>query len=396
MSDDGAKKRKFSTKSFLRGLLVVVLLYAAGAGWFWLKKDETANAQQAKLASQTVLIEKTTPVAGMPEQLGEETLAVTSHEQTMAPAQSQEETVAAEEQTHSTVSDESTTSETKEDKTEIPDNLQRLENGLAAAPIEGLYEESPEGRLPVIRAKDKLTPFQAYRRPFDRAAVNTPLVSIIIADIGLSDAASGAVLSDLPPEISLALSPYAKTPDLWATESRQRGHEIWMMMPMETAGYPLDDTGPHTVLVSAPERQNQIKLSWLMGLTTGYIGFIAPQNPAFMSALNDLRPLLGNIYGRGLAFVGGSEVESGAAVAQSMALGQNAPYGTVDVWIDSPPTKEQIETALEKLEDIATEKGAAVGVIHPLPLSYQALQNWTGTLSAKNLTLAPLSAQLGF
>ncbi len=365
-----AHKRKSLPSAFLRGLAVVAVLYGGLAGWLWSSSSATMQTLQDKMASKTVEIERPAPVytaaAGTGEPYG--------------PPRPESETAAE-------------TGIPPNPSAVLPGDLPRLESGLVESPVEGLYETTDGGRLPKVRDKDGLTPFLAYRRIFDRIANNKPVISIAVVDLGLSDIATENAIRTLPPEISLAVSPYSNTPDLWVNEARARGHEVWMMLPMEDANYPQSDPGPHTMLIKAPERENQIKLSWILSRTTGYVGMIANENPAFLQAVNDVRPVLGNVFSRGLAFVDTSAQPG--SMPQSMALGQNAPYASADVWIDSPPTKENIEAAFVKLENIAHENGSATGLIHPLPLSYQELMRWIGTFNDKGLVLAPLSTQTG-
>ncbi|MBC7325143.1 MAG: divergent polysaccharide deacetylase family protein, partial [Moorella sp. (in: Bacteria)] len=139
---------------------------------------------------------------------------------------------------------------------EVPADLPAariLESGLAEAPIEGLYETTPDGRLPIIRTKDGLTPFNAYRRPFDVYAANKPVISIAVTGLGLSDVAMESALRSMPPEVSFILSPYAPSATFWVNEARARGHEVWLTLPVEPKDYPTDDPGPHTLLIGAPE-----------------------------------------------------------------------------------------------------------------------------------------------
>ena len=359
---------KLFMKAFLRGLLAAALIYALLGAWLWVSAPAALRQQQEKLAAQTVQIERPRPVYKEPFGPPRPQAAA---EQLGPPAPAAE----------------------RPPPPVLPPSLTTMESGLAAAPVEGLYETTADGRLPAIRKADGLTPFQAYRRLFDRFAADRPVISIAVVDLGLSDDATETAIRTLPPEISIGLSPYAKNPELWLNEARRRGHEVWMMLPLESETYPLDDMGPHTILISAPEKQNQMKLSWILSRATGYVGLIAGERPAFMKATGDMRPVLSKIYSRGLGFVDTSADPS--AVPQSMALGQNAPYASADVWIDNPPTKENMDAAFARLESIAREQGSATGLIHPLPVSFQELSRWIETLPGKGLALAPLSAQTG-
>lgn len=260
-------------------------------------------------------------------------------------------------------------------------------------PLEGLFETTEQGKLPVIRQSDKMTSFDAYRRPFDGVVGGKPVVSLAIFDVGLSDSASNAALRAFPPEVSLVLSPYMTTPDLWVTEARTRGHELWLSLPVEVKDYPLVDPGPQTALIGAAEKDNLAKLYWVMSRATNYVGFVTPPDPTFIKAEQDMRPVMNRIYGRGLAFVDGSLMPS--LIPKTMAQSMNAPYGTIDVWVDAPAEKESIAESLAQVEKLARDQGFAAAVIRPYPLSYQMVQEWVASLPSKGIVLAPLSAQAG-
>lgn len=346
-----APARFFSLRSFLRGLVVVVLFYGILGGWLWLRADSTRQEQLSRLASQTVLIQRAASLQiEAPPPLPSETASVTGPE------------------------------------TEPPETATK--KALEAE----LYEASPDGPVPV-RTADGRTVFEAFRRPFDKEsqAASKPVISLALVGLGLSDSAGEAALRSMPAEISFSLSPYAAAPAFWIEQSRARGHEVWLDLPLEPATYPDHDPGPHTLLISAPERQNQSKLNWLMGRGTGIVGFVGSADPVFMDSANDMRPVIGTIFNRGMGFIDTAANPSSAA--RSMALGMNAAYASADVWLDNPPTKESIAAALEKLEKTAQEKGSAIGLFRPYPVSYQEVQRWLETLPQKNIALAPLSAQ---
>lgn len=364
-------RRPFSSRAFLRGLSVGVILYGLLALWIFLSADRTLERHQERLASQTVIVEW----QGIDEE--EHNATAEAYGPVMQQGQPSPDAVA----------------QNPEDEAVSDPVL--LDSGLADTPVEGLYEQTPDGgHLPVVRAKDGLTPFQAYRRPFDVNATSNPVVSIAVTGLGLSDVATESAVRTLPPNISFILSPYAAAPDFWVRESRAQGHEIWLSLPLETDAYPQDDPGPHTMLISAPEKENLAKLDWLLSRADGYAGFVTGPNPAFMASAGDMRPVIGAIYHRGLGFVDGSADPS--LIPHTMAVGMKTPYSVVDIWIDSPdPSQDSIARALEQLEAKARDKGFAVGVIHALPVSYQQVMKWVETLPQKGLSLAPLSATTG-
>ena len=261
---------------------------------------------------------------------------------------------------------------------------------LPRAPVDALYEDTADDRLPVIRKSDKLTPFAAYRRPFTPVS-GKRIVSIVVMDLGISDTATKAAIADLPPDISLVIDPYSTNPDFWSTEARSAGHEIWLKLPVEGSLYPMDDSGPQTLMINALEKQNINKLNWVLSRTTGYVGVVTAEDPNYIKAANAARPVLNSLFARGLGFVDGDTAPEGTPA--SIAAGLKAPYGHNNVWVDVPVTTAHIAASLRQLEVLAEGSGQAIGFIHATPMSLEMLQRWISGLPGKNIILAPLSAQ---
>ena len=363
-------KTNISKKAFTQSLFFAGLVYILISSYVWYSTPAILANLQQRLATQTVLVEwikaaepKAAPVAAPPAPVSQNDVAAA---QMPVPDAAVQDVVTA--------------------------PVKPMANGLVAAPLEGLYETTELGRLPV-RRKDGMSAFSAYRRPFDVYAADKPLIAIAVMNIGLSDMASQAAVNNLPQEVSIILSPYATGIDFWNNEARGRGHETWLELPVETDSFPRHDPGPHTVMIGAPEKENMQKLDWILSRTSGYVGTVASLNPAFLRSNNDLRPVIGSIYTRGLAFI--DTARDPGPVPQSMAIGMKAPYAYIDILADEPATEAQMSAAFAALEKIAGEKGMAIGIIRPFPLSLQQTQKWIKTLDTKGIGLAPLSAMTG-
>lgn len=419
MSLTGALKQNFSARSIGTGVAVVIALYALGGGFLWFKGPETLSTREDKLASQTIIIERDEIVDGEssmnlaaddalgPYDMLDEDGAVSEdtaaeipadeHAATTPDAHATTETPADSVHAAPAHGDEHGTAPTDahEDVHADPHATTTATadhaDGLPKAPIDGLYEDTSNGRLPIIRVSDKLTPFTAYQRPFTAPVPGKPVVSIVVMNIGMSEAASKAVMSEISPEVSVAVNPYANAPDFWLNESRLTGHEAWMILPVEPDMYPMDDPGPQTLLINAVERQNINKLYWVMSRGSGYAGFVTGSSPAFMKSANDVRPVVNEIYKRGLGFVDGDIHPS--TTASSIATGLNAPYAANNIWIDEPATAEHIAASLRQLEVLAQANGSAIGFINSTPMGLKMLQSWVDGLPQKGVVIAPLSAQ---
>ena len=70
------------------------------------------------------------------------------------------------------------------------------------------------------------------------------------------------------------------------------------------------------------------------------------------------------------------------------------PFAKADLTIDSVPTSGEIDRALAKLEELAKERGVAVGVASALPISIERISAWTRTLDSHGLLLVPLTTAM--
>ncbi len=273
----------------------------------------------------------------------------------------------------------------------VPD-ADLMDGALAPAPDVGLIEEAAHGFLPRIGA-DGRRPDAVYARPFfdphDR-----PKIAIVIRDLGLGAQASQEAVDGLPPEISLAISPYAAQPQLWTNQARARGHEVLLDLPMEPYGYPAHDPGPYALLTRLPAPERTVRLHRLMASTTGYTGILTRHGRAFLKSEDDLAPILKDVAGRGLFFLEDGSAERSLVDPLAQKLGRALPRGTVDRPLDQRPSRRNVDLALLELEALARTKGRAIGVGTALPVTVARIRAWASTLDAKGLVLAPVSAMM--
>ncbi len=398
-------------RAFAQGVTAVVLVYGAALVYIWsegpaylqsLAPVVVATPAQHEPEAEPVVEDK--PLFGpfMKEIMGPPTpTTVTAHEENHhdAPAESATHAEAPHGEEHKL-----TPAHHEEEAAAAHDDghsdadpfagLPRTAGGLIEAPVAGLFEEKPVGKVPVA-GKDRFTPFNAYRRPWTAPAGEPPVVALALYGVGISDSASHAALKDFPADVSLVLSPYAADPELWVKEGRAKGHEIWLSLPLETRDYPRSDPGPYTIMTGLSEKENADRLYWLMSRASGYAGLVAPYDSLFSMNPNALRAVLSEVFKRGLGYIGSSR-DTGT-MSQSLALGMNAPFAQIDVWVGWPsPTAQGVREALTRLENLAREQGYAAGAVDLSALSRSELALWLQTLEGRGFTLAPLSAITGF
>ncbi len=266
-----------------------------------------------------------------------------------------------------------------------------LEDGaLEPVPDLGLIEESAEGFLPRI-GTDGRRPDQVYARPFEDP-YDRPRIAIAVHDIGLGRKTSEMALRDLPPEVSVAVSPYATFPQVWTNQARAHGHEVLLHLPMESYGYPTHDAGPGALLTRLSASELTARLTKLLSRTTGYAGTLTVDGGAFLASGPDLDLVLGTLAERGVFFL--EDGTSERSVARAHGAHHGLGYGKADRRLDTRPSRRNIDLALLELEAVARDQGQAIGIASALPVTVDRIVAWAPTLSAKGLVLAPVSAMM--
>ncbi len=116
-----------------------------------------------------------------------------------------------------------------------------------------LLEKSRYGMIPVTF--EGLKPFTVYAAEADRAkAAKMPVVSIVVAGLGVGAAKTTDAIMKLPSAVTLAFTPYGSDPSKLAERARAQRHEILLQIPMEPFDYPDNDPGPQTLLTTLSRR----------------------------------------------------------------------------------------------------------------------------------------------
>ncbi len=260
-----------------------------------------------------------------------------------------------------------------------------VDNSTKDIVIEGLYEESKFGNLPIIGENDKLTSFRAYQTPFEFHNALKPIISFMITDYGLSKEQSKAALDLLPKEVSFMLSPYAALPDEWVRMAREKGHEVWMMLPIQNNK--MADAGKNTIFHHASPNKKIETMKRSMARSSGYVGLASYIDEGINSAKPDYIRLADEIYDRGLGYF---ELNPNAPIViKNRAFVKSAPYIKADLEIFKI---KGADNSFEALELIANNKGNAVAVIPSYPNTIKNLAIWITKIAQSDYIIAPVSA----
>ncbi len=246
-------------------------------------------------------------------------------------------------------------------------------------------EANPGVFLPRIAADGRM-PSQVYARGFDPADTR-PRIAVLLAGVGLNGTESEEAVRTLPGPVTFAFSPYATHLDPLLEATRAAGHEFLISLPMEPQGYPLNDAGDHALLTALAPELNRSRLDWALSRITGYAGATGAlgllRGERFAGS-TQMAPVLGSLADRGLLYV---DARPGRQPLPSVWS-----HG-VDVVIDEPAVRTEIEAKLAALEQIARDKGSALGLAGATrPITVDRLAAWTNGLAARGIALAPVSA----
>jgi polysaccharide deacetylase 2 family uncharacterized protein YibQ len=251
----------------------------------------------------------------------------------------------------------------------------------------GLLEETRAGKLPMIAADGRQSSL-FYASPV-KADEQLPRIAIIITDIGRRSRQTQRAFDTLPPNVTIAFSPYGTNLDKWSNLARKKGHESLLMIPMEPTNSAQNDAGPLALLAANNSRQNLNLLRSSLARTQGYVGVINHMGSRFTALSDALNPILKELENRGLLFVDSRATQFSRAASMSRAL--NIPTALSNSYIDDQPNQSSISTELSKLEGRARTLGAAVGIIHAYPISINAITEWASGLEARGYQLVPIS-----
>lgn len=266
--------------------------------------------------------------------------------------------------------------------------------GEIAAPVASMLEPSkafPGSMLP------KLGPAgQASRVMYARAATaaaGRPRIALLLIGLGPSANDSRAAMETLPGPISVAFSPYAGNTEPLQLLARRSGHEMLISIPMESLGFPLNDAGSHSLLTGAPPAQNATNLDWSLSRIQGYVGAVGAlesmRGERFADQTSSWKVVLDELKRRGLLYVDPRPGKPSDLLAP-------VPGRAVDLIVDDPPARAEIEAKLAGLERIAREKGSALGLAGPLrPVTIERIAAWASGLGDRGIDLAPVSALVG-
>ncbi|MFW6081362.1 MAG: divergent polysaccharide deacetylase family protein [Desulfosalsimonas sp.] len=214
-----------------------------------------------------------------------------------------------------------------------------------------------------------------------------PGVAIIIDDLGREKDIADKFLA-LDGRFTYAVLPGSTFQREIAESAYRKGGEVMLHQPMEPKNYPEKDPGEGALLASmtADERisifkQNLEALPHVRGVNN-HMGSKMSEESAHMNQIFSI------VKKRGLYYI--DSLTSDKSKSLSSARLFQVPFAQRDVFIDHLPDPAFIRSQLKKLVDVAEQRGSAVGICHPYPVTYEVLEDELPRLK-RQVRLVPAS-----
>ena len=258
---------------------------------------------------------------------------------------------------------------------------------VAHLPDRALVEDGADGPLPV-RAEDGRRPVDVYARPWSGA--RGARIAIVIGGIGVSQTGTQSAIQKLPAEITLGFASQGNSIGRWMQESRRKGHEIVMQLPLEPFDYPNVNPGRNTLTVEASPGENLEKLRWTLSRTTNYTGVMNYMGARFAADADAMRPVMAELGQRGLLYL--DDGSSARSTAPELALENAVPFAVGDTVIDQTRERGAILDKLDELERTARAKGFAIGTGSAFDVTVDAVAAWASEVRKRGIEIVPVSA----
>lgn len=362
---------KIDLKIFSIGVGASLLFYGVLFGYAVLNSSNTLKSIEKGLASQTIEILRNGDPTDAQIPVQREGGMIAREDAAQPDSQTEEVEMAS----ASPVGNKATPSDQYKPFIDTRDDLLRNEEGFS---------------LPTIAEESGITPFEAYRQfPKNIVPATAIKYAIVFKDFGLSETAAQNIISEMPPEITLALSPYSDDPGAIRNYLGEQGYETWMQLPMETKDFSAADPGAQAILSRSTYEYNKQRLYWNLSRASGYAGITAYTDQAFDQA----RPVLGAvarvIFDRGLGFIEMNTTDPNSQI-QQIALRNDGLYTQSAIHFENH-TDRPLQEFLDLAVAIANNKGNVIFFFPSTQLGVIAARDIHESLSQENGALVPAS-----
>lgn len=187
--------------------------------------------------------------------------------------------------------------------------------------------------------------------------------------------------------LTLAVLPHLPATRQVAEEARARGKCVILHLPMETASG--KDPGPGTLRPEMGDDELARVAREDFEAVPGIVGFNNHEGSRGSADARVVSAALDEARERGLFVLDSRTTTATVLAAEAADLG--LPVRSRDVFLDNEDDVDRILAQLDRLREVASERGVAVAIGHPRPATLEALRRGLPRLVEAGIGIVPLS-----
>jgi polysaccharide deacetylase 2 family uncharacterized protein YibQ len=213
-----------------------------------------------------------------------------------------------------------------------------------------------------------------------------PRVAIVVDDGGYGGPVTEAILI-LDPRLTLSILPGAPFAAATAQQAAQRGFELMLHMPMESAS---NATGvPGSITTDMSQEALHTATESALAQVPGVAGINNHAGSAFTADETAMRAFLSCLQNQPLYFLDSRTTADSKAFGLAKEL--RIPSAVRDVFLDNQQDIEYIRRQFDVLVELGKQRGSAIGVCHFRPVTAEALAELLPRLQAEGVELVHAS-----
>lgn len=223
------------------------------------------------------------------------------------------------------------------------------------------------------------------------ASADAPRVAIIIDDMGYH-LANGRRAIDLPGPVSFSFLPGAPRARALAERAHAQGKDILLHLPLQAAN---DDAlpGPSEIHIDMGRERVGHTFTEAMESVPYVIGVNSHRGSLLTRHPGHMQWLMEEIGARESLFFIDSYTHH-ESVALQIALENGVAALRRDVFLDPDPSPEAVQREFERLKTLARQRGHALAIGHPYPVTLELLERELPRLAEEGFELVRVSELL--
>ena len=241
--------------------------------------------------------------------------------------------------------------------------------GQAPSPVVSSVMKPGQARAPVAPPEQKQKPAKRHHGA----------IVLILDDVGFEHQPIDEAMR-IDPNVNFSILPNGSEARTFADRLHARGFELLCHLPMEPIDYPKQQPGANAIFTSmsddeiaATTRRNVDAVPNARGVNN-HMGSRATLDSRVMRDVLNALP-------KELYFI--DSKTSGGSIAGRMAKEMNIPTASRNVFLDDVQSERAVRRQVEMLSEIAAERGVAVGIGHPYPVTIRVLNELAPSLRAR-------------